>query len=167
MTGTVAYRASSSSFLRIVRPQHDRVDVAAQHPRRVRDRLAAAELGFAACSTTTSPPSWRIATSKLTRVRVLGFSKISASVRPARGRDDGTPRLLEAARHVQHLAERGGFEVAQIQEVTRFGAARPDPSRSVARRSAPLTLRRPGQRTGAPGVRRDGSSPPLLQYPHR
>ena len=42
----------------------------------------------------TSPPSCRIATSKLTRVRVLGFSKIIASVLPAKGRDDSLPAFL-------------------------------------------------------------------------
>ncbi len=44
-------------------------------------------------NTTTSPPSWRMPTSNETRVRVLGFSKISASVLPASGRDDTPPRL--------------------------------------------------------------------------
>ena len=38
-------------------------------------------------STTTSPPSWRMPTSNETRVRVDGFSKISARVRPASGFD--------------------------------------------------------------------------------
>jgi hypothetical protein len=33
-----------------------------------------------------SPPSWRMPTSKETRVRVEGFSKIIASVLPASGR---------------------------------------------------------------------------------
>jgi hypothetical protein len=38
-----------------------------------------------AVSTIASPPSWRAATSNETRVRVEGFSKIIASVRPASG----------------------------------------------------------------------------------
>ena len=44
-------------------------------------------------STITSPPNWRMPTSNDTRVRVLGFSKISASVLPASGRDDTPARL--------------------------------------------------------------------------
>src|SRR3546814_20089207 len=41
-----------------------------------------------------SPPSWRIPTSKLTRVRVDGFSNTMASVLPASGRgSDAEPSL--------------------------------------------------------------------------
>ena len=62
-------------------------------------------------------------TSNDTRVRVDGFSKISASVLPASGRDD-TPAALEVRRDVQHLPQRRGIEVAQIEEVARAGHLR-------------------------------------------
>ena len=47
-------------------------------------------------SITTSPPNWRMPTSKETRVRVDGFSKIMARVFPASGLSmpvGGSPRL--------------------------------------------------------------------------
>ena len=60
---------------------HDGVDIARQHARRVGDGLAAAELHVGVVERRSSaPPSWRMATSKDTRVRVDGFSKIIASI---------------------------------------------------------------------------------------
>ena len=55
-----------------------------------------------------SPPSWRMATSKETRVRVDGLSKIIASVWPASGRSPRSPRLrvrLHGAAVVEHAAQ--------------------------------------------------------------
>ena len=49
------------------------------------DRLALAEADFLVrAGAARRPPSWVIATAKLTCVRRLGFSKIIASVLPAR-----------------------------------------------------------------------------------
>ena len=45
--------------------------------------------------TITSPPSWRMPTSNETRVRVDGFSKISARVLPANGREVTPPARLK------------------------------------------------------------------------
>ena len=87
-------------------------------------------------SITTSPPSWRIATSKLTRVRVLGFSKIIASVLPASGRDGRAARRLEAGGDVQHLPQRRGVVVAQVEEVARRRVARLPLVRPTAARGA-------------------------------
>jgi capsular polysaccharide biosynthesis protein len=55
------------------------------HARAVLDRLAAAELAVAGGQVTTEPPIWYMPASKLTRVRVLAFSKIIASVRSTSG----------------------------------------------------------------------------------
>ena len=44
ITGTVAWRASSSSAVVVEDADHDGVDIARQHARRVGDGLAAAEL---------------------------------------------------------------------------------------------------------------------------
>ena len=65
---------------------HDAVDVARQHARRVADRLAAAELDVAGGEEERLPPSCRTPTSNETRVRVLLLAKISAIVLPASGR---------------------------------------------------------------------------------
>ena len=71
----------------IVGADHDRIGKARQHPRRVGNGLAAAELRLTPLSSTIAdPPSCRIARSKLTRVRVELFSKIIASTCPSSGR---------------------------------------------------------------------------------
>ena len=65
---------------------HDRVDIARQHLARCRrwSRRGRAA-SRAPVSMIVSPPSSRMPTSKETRVRVDGLSKIMASVRPASG----------------------------------------------------------------------------------
>ena len=67
-----------------------------------------------------SPPSWRTPTSKLTRVRVEGFSKISATIRPASGRSSsGVPlgrplRAIFMARALSIILRRSAGEVLWI-----------------------------------------------------
>ena len=70
----------------IVGADHDRIGEARQHARGIGDGLAAAELRRARLrGRSPIPPSWRIAMSKLTRVRVELFSKIIASTAPSSG----------------------------------------------------------------------------------
>ena len=93
ITGTVAYAANSCSF--------DTLSVRSMIASTYRDSTRAVSAGVSprllciscALSTTTSPPSWRMPTSNETRVRVDGFSKITARVLPASGRDDTPARL--------------------------------------------------------------------------
>ena len=86
ITGTVAWRRQLDQRVVAQDADHDRVDIAREHARGIGD---ASRRGRAASpvpvSITTSPPSWRIATSNDTRVRVEGLSKIIASVLPASG----------------------------------------------------------------------------------
>ena len=86
ITGTVAFSASSSSRCVIGRADHDRVDIARQHLGRVGDRLAAAELHFGAGQHDRLAAELAHPTSKETRVRVDGLSKIIASTLPSSGR---------------------------------------------------------------------------------
>ena len=64
---------------------HDRVEIARQHARGVGDGFAAAELEFGAREHDASPPSSHMPTSKDTRVRVEGLSKIMPRNLPASG----------------------------------------------------------------------------------
>ena len=68
---------------------------------------------------TTSPPSWRMPTSKETRVRVDGFSKIMASVLPASGLSRPAALLVGDAA-LQDVAQRRGVEIVEIEEVARL-----------------------------------------------
>ncbi len=72
------------------------------------------------------PPSWRIAMSKDTRVRVEFFSKIMASVRPASGASrsgaplgssSATRSALPVHRAVEHRGDGIGAGVGQIEEM--------------------------------------------------
>ena len=102
ITGTVA--CARELVERLVRSgaDHDRIDIARQHPRRVGDGLAAAELHVVPVEhdrrrrrAGASP------TSKETRVRVDGFSKIIASILPSSGRLVRGLRPLRAALHAR------------------------------------------------------------------
>ena len=63
----------------LVGADHDGIDVARDHLGRVRDGLAAADLQVGLVEGQRLPAELRMATSKDTRVRVEGFSKISIS----------------------------------------------------------------------------------------
>ena len=85
MTGTVAWRASVSmvswAYTRAAIPstQRERFRATSATASRVPRPISWPE------RYTARPPSWTIPTSKVTRVRSEGFSKISATVRPASG----------------------------------------------------------------------------------
>ena len=98
---------------------HDRIDVARQHLGRVGDRLGAAELHFRAGSMIVSPPSWRMPTSKETRVRVEGLSKIIASTLPSSGLVAlaGLQPRLAGRGVVQHGAQIAGGNGGQVGEM--------------------------------------------------
>ena len=85
MTGTVAYLARLGDLLVLERAGHDAVAHAREHAGDVLHRLARAQADFLLPQAAWPvPPRCVIATAKLTRVRRLGFSKIIASVLPAR-----------------------------------------------------------------------------------
>ena len=79
-------------------PEHDRVDVAGQDATGVLDRLARGRAGARSrTSTTACAPSCSTPTSNETRVRVEGFSKISATDRPASARACAARSAFRAA----------------------------------------------------------------------
>ena len=87
---------------------HDPIAHARQHAGHVLHRLARAQADFFLAQQQPVPPRWVIATAKLTRVRRLGFSKIIASVLPARSgsfRPGVLVLLLEPRRDVQQVLQ--------------------------------------------------------------
>jgi hypothetical protein len=80
MTGTRELREALDACL-LEGADHHEVGHAADHARAVLDRLARPSWLSPVVRCTTLPPSWYMPASKLTRVRVLAFSKIMASVR--------------------------------------------------------------------------------------
>ena len=86
MTGIDATRGHLLEHVVVVDAGDDGVHVALERERRVLDRLARRRgRSRLSCRTTGVPPSRAMPTSKLTRVRRLGFSKINATERPASG----------------------------------------------------------------------------------
>ena len=75
---------------------HDGVDIAREHARRIGDALAASKLHFGAGEHDRLAAEFAHATSKDTRVRVEGRSKIIASVLPASGRGVGGSPLTRS-----------------------------------------------------------------------
>ena len=100
----------------LVRAHDDRVDVTREHARGVLGRLAPADHELVAGAKSVSPPSCVIATSKETRVRRLGFSKRSTSVRP---RSNVRPGARDALEESGKREQRGssGREVRDLEEV--------------------------------------------------
>ena len=97
-----------------------------------------------AVSVIASPPSWRMATSKETRVRVEGLSKIIASVLPASGFLT-MPRARAAfiARlWVDHAGQRRLRDVDEIEEMPHAVAAHDAASLRAARAFAQAACRR-------------------------
>ena len=85
ITGTVACSASSA------RVSGRKVRIMIASTKRLSTRAVSATVSpWPSCSsdplsTIDSPPIWRMPTSKLSRVRVEGFSKISATILPLSG----------------------------------------------------------------------------------
>ena len=92
-------------------------------------------------STSVSPPICRTPTSKLTRVRVEGFSKISATIRPASGRSasgapcGGPARAAFIARRRARIARSSSAGVVQVEEVPHAAAASTAAAARSSRRS--------------------------------
>ena len=125
ITGTVRVLGKLRQRLVLVGADHDRIDVARHapwpYPRWARRGPTCKSVWLSA---SVCPPSWRMATSKDTRVRVEGFSKISISTasRDAGGlefRRHALSRLLHGVTHVDDPPERAGIDTIDIQEVPR------------------------------------------------
>ena len=106
-------------------------------------------------SITTSPPSWRIATSNDTRVRVEGLSKIIASVLPASGLSAAARSRLSAVLHGAARLDHPAQLVDGISVRSRKcrGAER-SPDRSLLRRLRGAREPRAGAIEHAPSPRR-------------
>ena len=122
MTGTVAWAASCSS----VRCENTRAATTSTHRERLRptsgtDSRLPIPISWAA-RYTAAPPSCTIATSKVTRVRSEGFSKIRAMVRRGSGvrRIAGLLPGLEIGREGEQAREILPGDVADGQEVVHF-----------------------------------------------
>ena len=118
MTGAAENSASSVQLRFLGGAQHDAVDIARQHPRGVRHRLAAAELRPSRSSTTVSPPS-RSCRARTKRGCGSTVSRRSSPATCRRAawtwRTDGC--RLQRARDVDDLAQVVLGEPVEIEEV--------------------------------------------------
>ena len=112
----------------VVGADHDRVDIARQHLAPCPRWARRGRLHVAVVERDASPPSWRMATSNETRVRVEGFSKISASTASSMPaglqlRRHALAGLLHGARHVEDAPQRRRPRAVEIEEMPgRHGA---------------------------------------------
>ena len=106
-------------------------------------------------STSVSPPIWRMPTSKLTRVRVEGFSKTSATTRPASGCSaSGSPRGVRRAPPSSPRHGRGSPRRSAAGVVCRSRKCLTPPPRRAA--AAASSRRRPSSASAS--VRFSGGS---------